>query len=102
MSAFTICNCGFGAGFYHTSPDGTHEYNPDADIPRATHKLNSVRKPLGQFYGHIDGKNVIAMTTTADGWLHSKTFKYNEGGKPIAFFEASEWIKQKHRQQSLL
>lgn len=94
----TRCDCGIGDGFYHTSRDGLHEYNPKADPSTACAQHQDIRNPSGIIYGHIDCKYAVAAI---DSRRHT-TFSYdNYGGKQAAFKVAADWIKQQLQQQSV-
>ena len=75
---FTLCDCSFGAGFYHTSRDGSHEYNPfvSEEVACADCQL------IGIFYGHINYRHACVEVAVV-----SKNISY---GKRCAFAIAAK------------
>jgi hypothetical protein len=100
MSALTHCTCEYGNGYYHTGPQGCHEYNPGKPEAIATAKLESDREPVAKFYGHIGGEHAEAWAYI-NGVKQIKRFSYVTCSKADAFAQAVDWINSLENQADI-
>lgn len=91
---------------YNTDETGPHDYNPDANPAAAKSRFFMDRKPVGHFFGHIDGRHVLAEVYEYGGGhqgvVAKQKFPYKKYPGKKAYEAAARWVEQAVSQDMFL